>query len=84
MPEAFDYLQLQANVQALNPDSFNCRESIADARRSMDQACDIHAITVSEWRSLQERVSHVQAMCAYARPGAWRYPPPLPQCNTRS
>jgi len=83
MPEAFDYFRLEKNVLALNPDSSNCRERIADVRRLMDQACDSRTITLPEWRSLQERVSHVQATCADVRPGAWRCPPPLPQSNTR-
>lgn len=75
MPKVLDYVLLETYLLALDSQSIDCRERIAGMRHLMDQACDSRAITLSQWRSLLERVSLVQAKCVDIRPDAWRRPP---------
>lgn len=79
MPEVLDHHQLETYLLALDSKSIDCRQKIATMRHKMDQACDSQAITLSQWRSLLERVSLVQARCVNIQPDAWRHPPTLPR-----
>lgn len=79
MSDVLDYVQLETYLHALDPKSFDCREDIAMMRHMMDRACDSKTITLSEWRSLLERVSLIQARCVDIQPEAWRRPPLTPR-----
>lgn len=78
MPEVLDHARLEALLRALDSKAIDCRQQIAAMRRLMDQACDSRTISLSQWRSLLEQVSLLQARCVDIQPDAWRRPPALP------
>lgn len=75
MQASLNHVQLESLLRELDSTAPDCREKIATMRRMMDEACDKRSITLSQWRSLLERVALVQANCFDLRPDAWRHPP---------
>ena len=75
MPTALNHDQLEALLIWLNPSEPDCRMKIVELRRSMDEACDQRTITISQWRSLLDRISLLQAKLARFDPDGWRHPP---------
>lgn len=63
MSEVYDYGRLEALFLGLDVSATDYRERIATLRHLMDEACDKRTITLSQWRTLLERVSHHQANC---------------------
>lgn len=84
MPEVLDHAQLEALLRALDSKAIDCRQQIAAMRRLMDQACDSRIISLSQWRSLLEQVSLLQARCVDIQPDAWRRPPALPRIGEQT
>lgn len=74
MSENSKYFQLNADVVALNCNSVSCRNDIFRLRREMDSSCDSGQITISQWRTLLERISEVQALLVEDEAQSWRHP----------
>ena len=56
--------ELESSVLQLDPEGRDCKLKIIDLRRVMDQACDHGNITITQWRTLLDRVAEIQAKCA--------------------
>lgn len=74
MSESFNYLQLNACVLALDRNSIDCKADISRLRRLMDVACDSGHITITQWRTLLDRISEVQAGLTEGTAQSWRHP----------
>lgn len=74
MSIALDHHQLEKFLLRLNPAELDCRAKILQLRRLMDEACDQRTINISQWRSLLERISLIQANHVRFEPDGWRHP----------
>jgi hypothetical protein len=54
---------LEALILQLDANAHDCRLKIAALREEMDGACDRQEISLSEWRSLVDAVSHTRSLC---------------------
>ena len=55
------YVELQSSILKLNPSANDCRLTIIEVRRQMDEACDQGKITIAQWRTLLEQISAIQS-----------------------
>jgi hypothetical protein len=75
MSTALNHDELEERLIRINPPELGCRGRIAELRRLMDEACYQRTITMSQWRSMLDRISLVQAKLVRVEPDAWRRPP---------
>jgi hypothetical protein len=83
MTVALDIEQLEILLLQLDPSALDCRAKIVRLRRMMDEACDQRMISISQWRSLLDRISVAQAKHAQRDPDGWRYPVISHDCSTK-
>ena len=75
MANALNHDQLEALFVQINQCEPDCRVKISELRKEMDAACDQRTISTTQWRSLLERISILQARLVRLEPDAWRQPP---------
>lgn len=63
------FIEFEAAILKLDPTAYDCRLKIADVRRQMDKACDVGKISLAQWRTLLERVAHLQSRCIPEKKG---------------
>lgn len=55
--------ELESSLLRIDPEANDCRIRITDLRRAMDEACDQGNITITQWRSMLDRIANLQSRC---------------------